>query len=140
MNRNYRIVLGISIFITLFFLAPALSIFESISSEPFGWQAGIDNNSTILYAVTIIIGYGYLLFQNFLAIFGLFLKPKSRTKALWLLVIPGFIGILLGIMWLYLFISIDPEWPSSWPITAVLLIPPTTAFVIGRRIRKRIKK
>ena len=132
MNRNYRVALGISIFITLFFIAPALSIFTSISTDPFGWQAGIATDSTILYAVAIIIGYGYLLFQNFLAFFGLFLKPKSKTKALWLLVIPGLIGILLGILWLVLFILIDPEWPSSWPITAVLLIPPVTAFVIGR--------
>jgi len=137
MNRNYRIALGISIFISILFIAPALSVFESISSDPFGWQAGIATNSTILYAVTIIIGYGYLILQNFLAFFGLFLKPKSTTKALWLLVIPGFIGILLGILWLILFILIDPEWPASWPLTAVLLIPPITAFVVGMGVRRK---
>ncbi len=137
MNRKYRIILAVSIFISILFIAPALSIFQSISSDPFGWQAGFAVNSTILYAAAIILGYGYLLFQNFLAFFGLFLKPKSTKKAFWLLVLPGFIGILLGITWLILFISIDPEWPASWPITAVLLIPPTTAFVIGKLLRKK---
>ncbi len=137
MKRSYKIALIIAILISLLFIAPALSVFQSISSDPFGWQAGFAINSTILWAATIIIGYGYLLFQTLLAIFGLFFGHKTRRKAFWLLVLPGFIGILLGLMWLGLFIAIDPEWPASWPVPAVLLAPPTTAFIIGRRLRRK---
>ena len=135
MNRKYRIILGIGVFLTIFFLAPALSIFQSITSEPMSFQAGISTESTIVWFAVIVLGYGYLVFQNILAIFAIIFIKKSRRAAFWLLSFPGFIGILGGLLWLGLLIAFDAEFPASWPLNAVLLIPPTTAFVIGRKIR-----
>ncbi len=136
MKPKYRIILGISVLISLIFVAPALSIFQSITSDPMGWQAGVSLNSTIAWFATIVVGYGFLMFQNVLAVFGIIFIKKSRRAAFWLLVLPGFIGIVLGLVSLGLLIAFDAEWPASWPINVVLLAPPITAFVIGRRIRQ----
>lgn len=136
MKLSYKIALIISILLSVLYFAPAYGVFQSITNDPSGWQAGIDYNSTIAWFAVITVGYGFLLLQTVLAIFALLFSVKSRRPAFWLLLFPGFVGILLGLISLGLFVSYDAEWPASWPIIAVLIIPPTTAFVIGKMLRR----
>ena len=137
MTKKYRIILGLTLLLTAIYFAPVASVFTSIVSEPFGWQAGISNESTIVWAAAIVLGYGYLILQNILAVFAMIFIKKSKRAAFWLLVLPGFIGILLGLLWLGLFIAFDAEFPSSLPVNFLLLAPPVTAFIIGRKIRHK---
>lgn len=139
MKLSYKIALIIGILISITYAGPALSVFHSITSDPTGWQLGISISSTIVWFATVTLGYGYLLLQNILAFFGLFFAAKSKRKAFWLLVAPGFVGILLGTLWLGLFIAYEVEWPASWPLPTIMIIVPLAAFIIGKRLRKQWK-
>jgi hypothetical protein len=133
-----RILLILSITLSIIYLAPALNVFSSITTDPQGWQAGVDTNSTLIWFIVITLGYGFLIFQTFLAILGLFWGFKKRKAAFWLLLLPGFIGMVFGLIWLGLFMAFDAEWPASWPLIAVLIITPTVAYIVGMIIRKNL--
>lgn len=136
MKLSYKIALFLSILLSIAYFAPAFGVFQSITSDPSGWQAGIDVSSTIAWFAVITVGYGFLVLQTLLALFALLFSVKSRRPAFWLLLFPGFIGILLGLISLGLFITYDAEWPSSWPVIAVLIVSPTVAFIIGKLLRR----
>jgi len=136
MKLSYKIALFISILLSIAYFAPAWGVFQSITNDPTGWQAGIDVNSTIVWFAVVTIGYGFLLLQTVLALFALLFSIKSKRPAFWLLLLPGILGILLGLIGLGLFAKYDAEWPASWPLIAVLIVPPSTAFVVGKLIRR----
>lgn len=138
MKNFLRIILILSIGLNLFYFIPAFDVFTSITQYPEEWQAGVDMNSTITWFIVITIGYGYLFLQTFLALLGLLFGFKRRKAAYWLLLLPGFIGIVLSLIWLVLFIKFDVEWPSSWQVVTVLIISPIISYFVGRLIRKKI--
>ena len=133
-----RIILILSIGLNFFYFIPAIDVFISITQYPEEWQAGVDMNSTIAWFIVITIGYGYLFLQTFLALLGLLFGFNRRRAAYWLLLLPGFIGIVLSILWLVLFINFDVEWPSSWQVVTVLIISPVISYFVGRLIRKKV--
>ncbi len=138
MKNLLKIVLILTIVLNAFYFIPAFNVFTSITQYPEEWQAGIDMNSTITWFVVITVGYGYLFLQTFLALLGLLFGFNRRKAAYWLLLLPGFIGIVLSLIWLALFIKFDVEWPSSWQVVTVLIISPVISYFIGRLIRKKI--
>lgn len=140
MKSFLKIILILAVIINILYFFPAFNVFASITQYPGEWQAGIDTNSTIVWFVVIVMGYGYLYLQSFLALLGLLFGFKSRKAAYWLLLLPGFIGILLAIIWLVLFIMFDAEWPASWQVVSILFISPIVAYFTGRFIRKKISK
>lgn len=138
MKTFLRILLILTIVLNIFYFIPAINVFISITQYPEEWQAGIDMNSTITWFIVITIGYGYLFLQSFLAFLGLLFGFKRRRAAFWLLLLPGFIGIVFSLIWLLLFINFDAEWPSSWRVVTILIISPVIGYFTGRYIRKKI--
>jgi len=133
-----RVLLILSILASIVYFPAALNIFISITSDPEGWQAGVNMGSTITWFIVITFGYGFLVFQTFLALLGLFFGFRKRKAAFWLLLLPGFVGIILGLIWLGLFMAFDLEWPTSWNVVAILIIPPTITYFVGRFVRKKV--
>jgi hypothetical protein len=140
MKVLFRILLLYAVLLSISYLPAALNAFYTITDDPEGWQGGIDNDSTMVWFAIIVIGYGYLAFQTLLALFGLLFAFKRRLGALWLLVLPGIIGVLFGLVWLYLLMNYDIEWPSSWFVAVVLLVPPFIAFISGIVVRVSIRR
>lgn len=138
MKNFLRIILLLSIIINIFYFVPAFNVFSSITKYPEEWQAGVDMNSTITWFVVITIGYSYLFLQTFLAVLGSIFAFKRRKAAYWLLLLPGFIGLTLSLIWFILFIKFDIEWPASWQVVTVLAISPLIGYFTGRYIRKRV--
>ena len=138
MKYILKILLFLAILITVGYLLPAFNVFTSITQTPAEWQGGISVNSTIVWAITIIIGYSYLMLQSLLGLFGLLFAFKKRRAAFWLLLLPGFLGILLAIIWLVLFILFDAEWPASWQVVAVPFAAPLLAYINGLFVRKKL--
>ncbi len=138
MKNFLRIILLLSIIINIFYFVPAFNVFSSITKYPEEWQAGVDMNSTITWFVVITIGYSYLFLQTFLAVMGSIFGFERRKAAYWLLLLPGFIGLILSLIWFILFIKFDIEWPASWQVVAVLAISPLIGYFTGRFIRKRV--
>ena len=82
MKIVFRIILIIGILVSITYLPAALNGFYSITEEPEGWQGGVDGKSTLIWFVIIILGYGYLLFQTVLALFGLLFGFGKRKNSL----------------------------------------------------------
>jgi hypothetical protein len=140
MKTIFKIILAIGILLSISYLPSAFNALHTITDDPGGWQGGVDNNSTIAWFAIIIIGYGYLSIQTLLAIFGWLFGFKRRKAAFWLLKLPGLFGLILGLLWLVVLIMFDAEWPSSWFVAFILIVPPTTAFTTGMFIRRRLVK
>jgi len=138
MKIVFRILIIVAIILNILYLAPALTVFSSITTYPSEWQAGIDANSTIVWFVVITLGYGYLCFQSLLAIFGILFGFSRRKGAFWFLVLPGMTGILLAIIWLALFLRFDAEWPASWPVVAIPFVLPLFAYSAGLYVRRKL--
>lgn len=138
MKAIFRIILVFGILLSISYLPSALNAFHTITDDPGGWQGGVDGNSTIIWFAIILIGYGYLSIQTILALFGLIFGFKRRKAAFWLLQLPGLFGVILGLLWLFLLIMFDAEWPSSWFVAFILIVPPATAFATGKFIRGRL--
>ena len=135
-----RILLLAAIALSISFLPSALSAFYSISGDPAGWQGGIDEKSTLVWFVIITLGYGFLAVQTFLALLGILFGFGNRIAAFWLLLFPGMVGFILGLIWLILLMLFDAEWPNSWMVAVILLLPPFVAWLSGRFIRKLVKR
>jgi hypothetical protein len=138
MKIIFRILIIAAIVMNIIYLAPALTVFHSITAYPSEWQAGIDVNSTIVWFVVITLGYGYLCILSLLAIFGIFFGFGRRKGAFRFLVLPGMTGIVLAIIWLVLFILFDAEWPTSWPVIAIPFVLPLVAYSAGLFARKKL--
>lgn len=132
-----RIILLLAIAVSITFLPAALSAFYSISGDPAGWQGGVSEINTLVWFAIIILGYGFLALQTFLALLGIFFGFGNRVATFWLLLFPGMFGIVLGLVWLVLLILFDAEWPGSWMVAAILLVPPFVAWLGGRFVRKK---
>lgn len=135
-----RIFLLLAIAVSITFLPSALSAFYSITEDPAGWQGGVSEISTLVWFAIIVLGYGFLALQTFLALMGIFFGFGNRIAAFWLLLFPGMFGIILGLVWLVLLMLFDAEWPNSWMVAAILLVPPFVAWLSGRFVRKKIKR
>lgn len=140
MKILFRILLLLAILLSIRFLPSAFTAFLTITSEPESWQGGVDGDSTIIWFAIIIVGYGYLSMQTLLAIFGLLFGFNGRKAAFWLLVLPGIFGFLLGLLWLVLLMIYDIEWPDSWFVAVVLVVPPFVALFSGIVSRVRTLK
>jgi hypothetical protein len=138
MKIIFRILIIAAIVLNIIYMAPALTVFNSITAYPSEWQAGIDVNSTIVWFVVITLGYGYLCILSLLAIFGIFFGFSRRKGAFWFLVLPGMTGIVLAIIWLVLFIIFDAEWPTSWPVIAIPFVLPLIAYSAGLFARMKL--
>jgi hypothetical protein len=138
MKTIFRILIIAALILNILYLAPALTVFNSITAYPSEWQAGIDANSTIVWFVVITLGYGYLTFQSLLAFFGVFFGFSRRKGAWWLFVFPGMVGIILAIIWLALFYLFDAEWPASWPVVAIPFALPLIAYSAGLFVRRKL--
>jgi hypothetical protein len=138
MKTFFKIILILGLLLSIIYLPSALNALFSITDDPAGWQGGIDGNSTIAWFAIISVGYGYLSLQTLLAVFGLMFGFQKRKAAFWLLLLPGIFGIILGLIWLLLLISFDAEWPSSWFVAFVLIVPPAIAFSTGTFIRVKL--
>lgn len=138
MKILFKIILAIGILLSLSYLPSALNAFYSITENPEGWQGGVSETSTWVWFGIIIMGYGFLTLQTLLAFFGFVFGFKNRKAAFWLLSLPGIFGIILGLLWLLLLIKFDVEWPSSWLVAFILLLPPVIAFVTGKYIRGKL--
>lgn len=135
-----RLLLLIGILISIVYAPSALVAFDSITSDPEGWQGGLDHQSTLIWFVIIVIGYGYLFFQTILAIFGFLFAFKRRKGAFWFLIVPGMTGIIFGILWTVLLVLFDLEWPNSWPTVMILLACPFLSYLSGLLLRKTVLK
>jgi len=135
-----RLFLLTAIAVSIIYLPAALSAFYSITEDPLGWQGGVDEKSTLVWFVITVLGYGFLAFQTFLALLGFLFGFGNRVAAFWLLLFPGMFGFILGLIWMVLLLLFDAEWPASWMVAALLIIPPFIAWLSGRFIRKRIKR
>ncbi len=138
MKALFRIILLISILLGISYLPAAVNAFFTITDDPGGWQGGVNTHSTIAWFAIIVIGYGYLSIQILLALFGLVFGFKRRKGAFWLLQLPGLFGVILGLLWLFLLIMFDAEWPSSWFVAFILFFPPLIAFATGLLIRRKL--
>jgi hypothetical protein len=138
MKTFFRVIVLLTILLSISYLPSAFHAFNSITKDPEGWQGGVNENSTLAWFVIIVIGYGYLSIQTLLAVFGLFFGFKKRKAAFWLLMLPGIIGLVLGLTWLILLALYDLEWPSSWFVAFILLFPPFIAFISGTYVRTRL--
>ena len=138
MKTLLRILILLAIIISILYLFPAFHVFTSITTYPSEWQGGIDMNSTIVWFVVATFGYGYLLLQSVLALFGLIFGFKRRKAAYWFFLLPGLLGIISSLICLGLFIAFDASWPASWIVVAILFVLPIFTFFTGRHIRKKV--
>ena len=138
MKILFKIILVFGILLSISYLPSAFNAFHTITENPEGWQGGVDETSTLIWFGIIIIGYGFLTLQTVLAVFGFIFGFKKRIAAFWFLTLPGIFGIVLGLLWLFLLMKFDIEWPSSWFVAFILLFPPTAAFASGKYIRGRL--
>ena len=135
-----RLLLLAAIAVSIIYLPAALSAFYSITADPAGWQGGVSEISTLVWFAIIILGYGFLALQTFLALLGILFGFGNRVAAFWLLLFPGMFGFVLGLVWLVLLMLFDAEWPDSWTVAAILLLPTFVAWLSGRFVRKKIKR
>jgi len=106
------------------------------------WNGGINFEATLTELYILLIGGGFIGFISFLAVFGLGFAPKNRKSAFWLLVLPGFFGLLIAIVGIYFMtISYGSNWLEMGKYFIVALVtPPILYFLIGIYFRKANKR
>ncbi len=106
------------------------------------WNGDINFEATLTDLYILLIGGGFIGFISFLAFFGLGFAPKGRKSAFWLLVLPGFFGLLIAIVGLYFMtVSYGPNWLERGKYFIVALVtPPILYFLIGIYFRKANKR
>lgn len=106
------------------------------------WNGDVNFEATLTDLYLFLIGGGFTGLISFLAFFGLGLAPKNRKSAFWLLVLPGFFGLLIAIVGIYFMaVSYGPNWLEVGQYFIVALVtPPMLYFLIGIYFRKANKK
>ncbi len=106
------------------------------------WNGGINFEATLTDLYVFLVGGGFIGFASFLALLGLGFAPRSRKSAFWLLVLPGFFGLLIAIAGIYFMtVSYGTHWLEMGKYFIVALItPPILYLLTGIYFRKTNKR
>ncbi len=97
------------------------------------WNGGINYEATLTDLYVFLVGGGFIGFATFLAFFGLGFAPRGRKSAFWLLILPGFFGLLIAIVGIYIMaVSYGTNWFEIGKYIIVALVtPPILYFLTG---------
>ncbi len=106
------------------------------------WNGGINFEATLTDLYVFLVGGGFIGLATFLAFFGLGFAPRGRKSAFWLLVLPGFLGLLIAIVGIYFMaVSYETNWLKIGKYFIIaLVIPPFLYFLTGIYFRKTNKR
>jgi hypothetical protein len=135
-----NILIIVAIIESLVVMLPAYNAFISITSKPDEWMGGVDSNMTILWFVIIFFGFGFLLVQTVLAIFGVLFAREKRRGAFFLFKLPAIIGLIIAIIITICFVMYVLEWQKQGFVLLYLILPMVMYLIYGNSIRKRIPK
>lgn len=135
-----KIIVIITILLSSYTILPSYAAFNSITKKPDEWMGGINTETTIVWFAIIILGFGYLFLETFLALLGFIFSQKRRLGAFWLLKFPGFLGVLLTLLLTGLILLFDIDWQKHIYIITFILLPSIVYWVYGNNIRKNNPK
>lgn len=139
-NTILNILVIVAIIFSIVMMFSVYPAFMSITSNPEGWMGGVDFNMTIVWFVLLFFGFGFLLIQTILAIFGVLLARKKRRGAFFLFKLPGIIGLIIATIITVCFVLYVIDWEKQAFILLYLIVPMVIYFIYGNSIRKRIPK
>lgn len=138
------IILKIVVFLAILFSAlsiiPAHSAFNTITTKPDEWMGGVSTESTIAWFVVIVLGFGFLFLESFLALMGFLFSQKKRRGAFWLFKLPGMFGIVISLLLAALMIGIDFDWKNNLFVCLYIFVPSLIYWLFGNQIRKYFPK
>jgi hypothetical protein len=114
-----------------------LGMYATINARPGEWMGGVDSDLPILWLLIAGIGGAYLGLASVLALLGVVFARNRRGPALWLLVIPGVVGILLAGGALALLVANQPDWQQHGLVVVAALAFSPLVFTLGGLVFRR---
>lgn len=81
-----------------------------IVEDPSNWDGGRGFDAVVHHLILLYLGGALILLISFLGLFGSFFGGSRRKGAWWLLVAPGFLGILMALGAIISLIIWQPNW------------------------------